>query len=181
MIKFSGSITYILPTDEGNRIRFEVQGMSALTKGLFDYIATPDWQTVWRLYDDKGQKLWEDARHHSIMPGSQADSAIDDFGFEVDKSGSIYTFQLFGRISGETQFITQQAVDISTNSIVPTPAPVPVPPTPTPVPLPPSPVPLPEVPDPEPWDWEIPFPAVAGISAGVLIAGAIILFLILRK
>jgi len=181
MIKFTGSITYILPTDGGNKVRFEVQGMSALTKGTFDYFATPDWQTVWRLYNDKGLKLWEDSRHHSIMPGSQADSAIDDFGFEVDKSGSIYTFQLFGRISGETQFIAQQAVDISTNTVVPTPAPVPTPPAPAPIVLPPTEVPLPEVPEPEPWDLNIPFPAVAGISAGVLIAGIIVLLLVLRR
>ena len=166
-MKFSGSITYILATDEGNRVKFEVQAMSALTKGTLEYPATPDWQTVWRLYNDRGNLIWEDARHHSIMPFSQADSAVDDFNFEVAKDGTVYTFQLFGRISGQTQFITQQSVNILTNSIVA---------TPTPVPLPPTTVPLPETPP-----GEISIPAIAGISAGVVLVGVIILLLLLRR
>jgi len=186
MLTFTGDISYILVTDEGTKVRFEVQAMSALTKGLFDWYAQANWQTVWRLYNSNGLKIWEDARQHSIMPFSQVDSAIDSFSFEVEKSGgSIYTFQLFGRIAGEMQFIAEQAVNISTNTSVPVPSPVPSPPTPAPVPIPPPEIPLPtppivdipEIPDIP----EITFPAIAGISAGVIIVGALVLFMVLRK
>lgn len=169
MIKFAGSITYIIvtPTDDGRKVSFDVQALATITKGLLDYSATPDWQTVWRLYDETGRLIWEDARHHSIMPFSQADSASDSFNFEVDKSGSIYTFQLYGRIAGETQFIAQQAIEISTNTVVP---------PPTPVPLPPSPVPLPT-----PTPPDIPIPIIGGISLGVVLLAGLALFLVLRK
>ena len=166
-MKFTGSITYILPTDEGNKIRFDVQAQSALTKGNFEYPATPDWQTVWRLYNESGQLIWEDARHHSIMPFSSADSAVDDFSFEVAKGGSVYTFQLFGRISGEMQFMTQQAANIMTNNVVPAPAPVPIP--------------QPTTPTPESPPGEVSIPAIAGISAGVVLVGVVVLLLMMRR
>ena len=177
-IQFSGSISYLKPSLVGNAISLSVEGNFALTKELTDYFATPDWQTVWRIYDKYGQLLFEDARHHSIMPFSLADTAFDSFTAKLDKSGDVYTVQVYGRISGETGFIDQKSFNIYSGQLTPTPSPVPHPVMPEPVPLPTPVMPTPVTPEPSP----IPgLPAIAGIGTGVILVVLVALFFLGRR
>ena len=173
-IEFSGSISYLKPKLVGDTFSLSVEGNFAITKGLLDYFATPDWQTVWRVYNEDGQLLLEDARHHSIVPFSQADSATDSFTAEFDKSGSVYTVQVYGRIIGETGFIDQKSFNIYTNQPVPTPSPVPQPVIPKPVPLPTPVAPTPTAPELSPF---LSLPTIAGISGGIILLVVVALFL----
>jgi len=176
-IEFSGSISYLKPKLVGDTFSLSVEGNFAITKGLLDYFATPDWQTVWRVYSENGQLLFEDARHHSIVPFSQADSATDRFTVKFDKSGSVYTVQVYGRIGGETGFIDQQSLNIYTSQLVPVPPSVPQPVIPQPVSLPTPVMPTPTAPTPN-----FPsLPTIAGISGGVILIGALALFLLRRQ
>ena len=183
MASFSGKITYILPKAENGTVSFQLEGMANISKSMLEYPTTPDWQTVWRIYDQYGSLLFEDARHHSIMPFSQADSAQDSFTARVDKSGQIYTIQLYGRLMGEMVFIDQQSVSLA-GQVAPTPTPVPQPPPePAPAPLPPTPVPLPKPPE----DGGFVFPDIPdllpgiGIGAGTIIVIGLALFLLLGR
>ena len=179
-INFSGSVSYLRPSLVGNTVNLTVEGNFAITKGLLDYPTTPDWQTVWRVYNEYGQRLFEDARHHSIMPFSQADTATDGFTAEFIKSGSVYTVQVYGQIVGITDFIDQKSFNIYTSQPAPVPPAVPQPIIPelVPLPTPVMPVPVPEPPT-------IPtipgVPAIAGISAGVIILVVLALFLLGRR
>ena len=177
-IEFSGSISYLKPSLVGNTISLSVEGNFALTKGFTDYFATSDWQTVWRIYDEYGRLLFEDARHHSIMLFSQADSATDRFIAEFGKSGNVYTVQVYGRISGETGFIDQKSFNIYSGQPVPTPSSVPQPVIPKPVPLPTPVVPTPVMPEPSPI---LSLPTIAGISTGVLLLIGVALFFFMRR
>jgi len=178
MVQFSGKITYILVTPQTGRVRFDLEGMANISKGLFEYPATPDWQTVWRIYDSSGRIVFEDARHHSMMPFSQTDSAIDRFSAEIDQADTVYTIQLFGRISGETGFIEQQSVTIAGEPVA-TPSPVPTPPKPMPVPLPPTPAPLPTPPG-DGGDGGFKWPEF-GMGAGAIVVIALIALVLLRR
>ena len=177
-IQFSGSISYLKLSLVGDAISLSVEGNFALTKGLMDYFATPDWQTVWRVYNEYGQLLFEDARHHSIMLFSSADTATDSFTAEFNKGGDVYTVQVYGRISGETGFMDQKSFNIYTNQPVPTPSPVPQPIIPTPVPLPTPVIPTPTRPKPSPFPS---IPTITGISTGVIILAVLALFFLGRR
>lgn len=179
-INFTGKITYVQVTDDVDKLMFDLQGDANISKGLTDYFATPDWQTVWRIYDNYGSKVFEDARHHSMMPFSTGDNAHDDFTARVNRSGNgVYTIQLFGKISGDMAFIEQESINVGSNEIVTTPPMVPTPqPVPDPVNLPTTPNPLPEG---QGLDLGIP-KTIFGISTGLVIVTAVVLgFILLKK
>ena len=126
-LKFGGSISYIKPSVSGENVSLSVEGNFSITKGTLDYFATPDWQTVWRIYDRYGQLLFDDARHHAIMVFAAADTANDNFKANFKGSGDVFTIQVYGRIGGETKFIDQKSVNVSSSQVVSTPASVPQP------------------------------------------------------
>ena len=180
-LEFTGKITYLVVAEEAGKVRFIMEGTANISKGLLDYFATPMWETVWRIYNQYGSKVYEDSRSHSIAPFAQADSGSDKFDIAINKSGQVYTIQLYGKFAGEMRFIDQKAVDISSNTVVDIPAPVPQPPAATePVPIPPTTLPLPKVPG--DGGIKIPtLPSLAGISTGAIIALALVVFLVLRR
>ena len=177
MASFTGAITYIRPVVKDDSVVFELEGTINIAKGLLEYPATPDWQSVWRIYNQFGKLLFEDARHHSIMPFSQADSATDSFTAKVEKTGRVYTVQLWGRLAGETSLVDQKSVDIVTNIPAITPTPVPQP-SPEPVP---TPFPTPVVPTPKPPTPPLPTPFVPKlVGMGGLILVLLLLFIFAR-
>ena len=174
MAFFTGRITYIRPAVKDDTVVFELEGMINIAKGVLEYPATPDWQSIWRIYSQYGRLLFEDQRHHSIMPFSGVDSARDSFQAKIEKKGRIYTIQLWGRLVGETGLVDQKSVDIVANIPAPTPPLVPQPPPP-PVP---TPFPTPVVPTPAPPKLPLPKPVVSELfGMGGLILVLLLLFI----
>ena len=177
MASFTGAITYIRPVVKDDIVVFELEGTINIATGFLEYCVIPDWQSVWRIYNQYGKLLFEDSRHHSMMPFAQADSATDSFTAEVEKTGRVYTIQLWGRLAGETSLVDQKSVDIVTNIPAPTPTPVPQPP---PEPM-PTPFPTPVVPTPKPPTPPLPKPVAPGlVGMGGLVFVLLLLFIFAR-
>ena len=150
-IAFSSLITYAKAQSEDTKVRLQFEGKTIVTKGMFDYFATPFWLTDWRVYDPYGRLIYEDDRTHAVVPLSTRDEAFDKFSVRVEKH-SYYNVWLRGRFGAAVGEFSKKPVVLG---VVPVPGPSPEPPEPTPPePTPPEPVPPPVQPSPVPGEGE---------------------------